>query len=86
MYAAADPDLRIRGSGLKKKLFSALGAKVVWSKNKGGGAGPSGPSPPWIRHWYELFISNDKKQFSLLSDMTLIIDLYILYSDIHIIW
>ena len=53
-----DPDLKIRGGkgapssrpfdkrgggGLQKKLFSALRASV-WSKNKGGWAGPPGPS------------------------------------------
>ena len=84
MYAAADPELRIRGSSLQKKnFFWPLGPK--FGLKISGGGGPPGPLP-WIRHWYELFISNDKKQFSLLSDMTLIIDLYILYSDIHIIW
>ena len=37
-------DPEIRGPGLKKKFFSALRGSV-WSKNKGGGAGPLGLSP-----------------------------------------
>ena len=62
-WAVPDPDLKIRGGkgarssrpfdkrgggGLQKKLFSALRASV-WSKNKGGWAGPPGPLP-WFRH------------------------------------
>ena len=42
-----DLDLEIRRGGggrLQKKMFSALRVSV-WSKNKGGGADPPGPSP-----------------------------------------
>ena len=52
--AVPDPDFDIRGRGgaVSKKLFSAR-PPSVWSKNKGGGAGPPG-SLPWIHHCYRL--------------------------------
>ena len=58
LTAMADPDLQIRGGGGHpdpeirgvKSIFFGLQASF-WSKNKGVGAGPSGPLH-WIRHRY----------------------------------
>ena len=49
------------GHGLPQNIFSALWASV-WSKNKGGGAGPLGPLP-LIGHWFLLLLRASEDGF-----------------------
>ena len=49
-----DPEIR-GGGGDPKKDFSAPRASA-WSKNKGGGSGPPGPSPGWALRSVLIFL------------------------------